>query len=137
MVDPATKERIVDLLSIAVEAGFTPGTPVIGLRLTTRWFASENYAIGPDVLQSLMPSLWDYSGSLDLAIHNLQNDSSTFEWNRAWVLIEDQARLDEAGIKNLSSYLERKSGLAFPDDYLLIGQPEGLDTYRPTPTPSD
>jgi hypothetical protein len=53
-------------------------------------------------------------------------------------LIEDQARLDEAGINNLSSYLEhleRKSGLAFPGDYALIGQAEGLDIYRPTPTP--
>jgi len=138
MVDPATKERIVNLLSVTEEAGFTPGTPVIGLRLTTNWFAYESYALGADVPESLMPSLWGYSGSLDLAIYNLQNDSSAFQWDRAWVLIEDQARLDEAGINNLSSYLEhleRKSGLAFPGDYAPIGQADGLDIYRPTPTP--
>jgi len=138
MVDPATKERIVNLLSVTEEAGFTPGTPVIGLRLTTSWFAAESYALGADVPQSLMPSLWGYPGSLDLAIYNMQNDSSAFQWNRAWILIEDETRLDEAGIKNLSSYLEhleRKSGLAFPGDYALIGQADGLDIYRPSPTP--
>jgi len=138
MVDSATREKIVNLLSVTEAAGFTPGTPVIGLRLTTRWFSAETYALGAGAPQSLMPTLWGYPGSLDLAIDNLKSDSSDFEWNRAWVLVGDQEGLDESDMKNLSSYLEhleRKSGLTFPGDYALIGQAAGMDIYRPAVTP--
>jgi len=138
MVDSATKEKIVSLLSVTEAAGFTPGTPVIGLRLTSGWSSSETYALGAGTPQSLMPTLWNYSGSLDLAIDNLKSDSSDFEWNRAWVLVGDQAGLDESDLKDVSSYLEhleRRSGLTFPGDYALIGQSAGMDIYRPAVTP--
>jgi len=138
MVDSATKGKIVSLLSVTEAAGFTPGTPVIGLRLTYNWSSSETYALGAGTPQSLMPTLWNYSGSLDLAIYNLKSDSSDFEWNRAWVLVGDQAGLDESDLKDLSSYLEhleRKSGLTFPGDYALVGKADGIDIYRPIVTP--
>lgn len=116
-------------------AGWVDDTPLVGV--AWRWSSTVPYALGARVPESLMPTLFGYSGTAEAAQHNLARSRDDFPYDEAWVLVTPSRLLDESNIAKTSEVLKIvaiASGRSFPQGYECVAQSGQLLLWRPSTT---
>jgi len=132
LVDDKTKTRLEDYLRFADEGGIVSGDPILGL--AWRWNAAVPYILDSTAPPGLMVTLFGPKGATDLGKWNLAEKNSSFDWSRAWIVVTETERLEPEQsdqVRALLDIVEGKSGLAFPEDYRLVGSSSGIEFYSP------
>jgi hypothetical protein len=131
-VDPSTATFFLNLQAELQTAGFNKGTPVVGLEWT--WSSGIPYLIGASVPPSAMPTLFGYEGSLVRLEENLTRGCASFDCKSAWVIVSDQAslndkaRLQAGRAEGLFSVI---SGRNFPSDYQKVFDSDNVKIFKP------
>lgn len=131
LVDSATKESITTFLQLLAANGFKPGTSVIDL--SGDWTSALPYSAGALVPDTYMITLGGYPGSSGLAKWNLEEELSTFDWNHAWVFVNQSqdSKLVSYPNRDLTSYLSKRTQRDFPTGYLYVGSYDEIGIYVP------
>lgn len=138
------------LRTAAADAGWTSGTPIIGL--VWRWSAWEPLVLDAEVPDSLMLTLFGYDSSVAWVEENVANlavdevgafdDADDAEgrtgWADAWVLVRDPAQLpvdQQATVDQTLEIVERRVGQSFPQNYDHVVTVDGVQLWRPAGRP--
>ena len=132
-VDSTTAARLEELRQLSEQSGFAPGDRLI--TVTLPWSSFAPVAIDAARMPSLMPAVFGYSGTAEMAEFNLSLLDRG--WPDAWVIV-DSARESELyrergqqviAVENL---IVLATGRDFPADYTCVAAGEHFQLWYPT-----
>ncbi len=136
MVQPELADDVESLRAAAASAGWTEGTPMLGVLWP--WSSMEPLVLAAEVPDSLMLTLFRYRESAAWAEYNVA-DLDVERWNRAWLALDDPVVLDrvqQTDVDGVLGLLERHLGRPFPSGYECVATVDGVQLWRPAPAPS-
>jgi hypothetical protein len=125
---------INEIRKVFRDANYSDSEPIVGL--LWRWNASEVFWAEGQAPPSGMVTLWGYPNSTQLAIANLQHYEG-FDFDRAWLILSDESGLEDQQlyqVQEVLDFLEERSGLCFPEDYLEVATVSDSKIFRPLQT---
>ncbi len=129
-LDPKTSQTLNELRA---SKGWTPGTPLVDVSYT--WNPAVGYAIGAGVPESLMLTIYGYSGTHDVTAFHLRGPYLDFPFKDAWVLTTKPELLD-AGARSAVDYtlsqLSAVSGRSFPAAFSCVASGDFI-LWQPLP----
>ncbi|MEY4175004.1 MAG: hypothetical protein RI900_2169, partial [Actinomycetota bacterium] len=131
LVEREMADHINALRNGARTAGFCNGTRLIGLKWD--WSATEPFALGAQVPDSLMLTIFGYPDPLPLLPVTMTALDDP-PWHDAWVMTTDPATLqpdDAALLRTALDLLPQHVDRTFPADYVLALDVEGTQLWRP------
>lgn len=132
LLDTATAEFVQRLTTEVRAAGFCNGTKLIGM--AWNWSATVSYAVGAEVPDELMLTLFGYDNApavLDFTMPYISGPA----WHDAWVLTTAPDTIEPNAAAELDAALARLPaavGRTFPDDYTLAVDVDGTQFWHPT-----
>jgi hypothetical protein len=134
-VDPDLADLIRVLSAQASNAGWKPGTPMIGLGW--HWSATIPYVLGATTPKSLMVTIYGMPGSYALAKHTISAGLGDFNAPSAWLMLSSPRVLDVGAEREVAATLDeltRVTGLAFPEDYECVIEAGQVQLWKPNPS---
>lgn len=131
LVERRMADELDALRSGARAAGFCSGTRLIGMKWD--WSATEPFALGAHVPDSLMLTIFGYPDPLPLLPVTMAELDDP-RWHDAWVMTTDPATLraaDAALLRTALDLLPQHVDRAFPAAYVLEVDVEGTQLWRP------
>jgi hypothetical protein len=136
LVDTDTAAFLERLQTDAAAGGLCHGTRLIGM--VWQWTSTTAFAVAATVPEHLILTIFGYPESasvLDVTI----DDLTLPEWRDAWVATTNPDTLEPGAAAELRAALDRlpgSIGRAFPDDYTLVSDLDGLQLWRPAGAPT-
>lgn len=130
-IDLETYEYANELRSAAYGAGWTQGSPHIGLDWT--WPTGTSLILGARPPQSLMLSL----GDARTAEFNLALDPDGFSFQDAWISVTSPTKLAGIGgharstTEHILDLLNERTSLRFPEDYFCVTEIGSIQLWKP------
>ena len=136
-VDSATAARLEELRQLSEQSGFAPGDRLI--TVTLPWSSFAPVAIDAARMPSLMPAVFGYPGTVEMAEFNLALLDGG--WPDAWVIVDnarDREFYQERGqeIIAVENLIVLATGRDFPADYTCVAAGEHFQLWYPAQSES-
>jgi hypothetical protein len=136
LVDPSTASYLTRLQQSAHDAGYCPGTPLIGT--VWGWTSTTAFALGAEVPEHLILTIFGYPDAAKVLDLTMRDDLTGPRWHDAWVLTSDPdtmapERADE--VRDALDRLPASIARTFPADYTMVASTDDTQLWRPTDGP--
>lgn len=138
LVDHDLAHLLTELKAEARASGWVRDTPIVGL--LWRWSSTIPYFLDARVQDSLMLTIFGYSGTVDRARYNLDTSKTDFPFEQAWVVATSSDVLTDLGHSQVAMVvdaLEAATNRHFPADYRCVAQVASFQIWKPAMTSSD
>jgi len=142
-VDKMLAETLLTLREEAVNAGCTPGTPLLGVCWS--WSTTIPYFLEGKVPNSLILTLFGYPTSVAVGRYIVDKYLPEYPADQAWILTGDITKISsesphitnqeatrrEQEQRQILSYVSNYSSKRFPEDYELVSEVASVALWKP------